>query len=559
VKESRHAETSTLTFDWRSTPPPTVWDLLSRAARQQQDQVAIWVSGETLSFRELKDASAAFGRALIESGVAPGDRVVLLGPTSVEAIVSLFGCAFARAIFAPLSARLTARELTDALDRLEPRALVVDTMAQDGALTRLASTWITGRERGRGAIDVSTIGNAAAELAGASRSLSSLVSSRPTASDSIDDADVGDARIERASNDPFLIQMTSGSTSAPKAVLLEQGQCARMGYELGVRFDLQPGDRYFVCNPIHHVGCTNFGLLAGLSHGAGFYSLRDFDGDDAIAAIQALRCTHHHGIETHYLYEMRSPRLTPGSTSLRVATAPDDITERLLEAFGPLITVNVYGSSETTASPFCSDHRDPPELRLRTNGRALPDLEAAIVDPDTHERLPPAQLGEIVIRGWCVMRGYFGDAEATARAIDAEGWYHTGDLGSLDADGNLKFMSRIKDSFRVGGENVAAAEVESVLQSHPGVRAAAVVAMRHELLGHVPVAFIVESGRSPAPTSAELVAFCSERLAKFKVPRQIHRLTLDELPMTGPGKVKKSELIALAMRLANGSAESGPS
>jgi fatty-acyl-CoA synthase len=532
-----------------TTPPASVWDLLADAAFDRPDRVAIWVSGETLTYGQLRDRAAALGRALLGHGLRAGDRIALWGPTSTDAIIAFFAAAHARGIFVPLSARLTPREVGDALGRIEPSVLIIDTIAQEGTLASGAVTWIANR-RDPDVPSLWTIGPQAPELGPAARSLTQFAASVRTGPRR---RDVGDDTLDsvggRSGEDAFLIQMTSGSTASPKAVLLAQGQCARMGYELGVRFDIGPDDRYFVCNPIHHVGCTNFGLLAALSHRATFYSLRDFDGNAAIAALQEHRCTHHHGIETHYLYEFRSPLLRPGSTSLRVATAPDNITERLLEAFGPVITVNVYGSSETTASPFCSDHRDPPDLRLQTNGRALPGVEALIVDPDTNEHLPPGRFGEIVIRGWCVMRGYFRDEDATRRVVDAEGWYHTGDLGSLDVDGNLRFMSRIKDFFRVGGENVAAAEVEAVLQAHPGVRVAAVVPLPHEILGQVPVAFVVDSGSAPSPTSEELVAFCNERLARFKVPRQIHHIPLDELPMTGPGKVKKSELVARAALL----------
>ncbi len=505
--------------------------------------MAVWVSGDSVTFGTLHRLALAFGRTLIERGLRPGDRIAVWCPTSREALVAFFAAAYARAIFAPLNSRLTLREAGVALDRLDP-SVVVFTSSHATTNEPLNGTieWVAGRAAARLRLpDLWFEGEPNPRIDASATSLTAFL--REAASQPTPTSASG-----ASPSDPFLIQMTSGSTAAPKAVLLSQGQCIRMGYELGVRFDMRSADRYFVCNPIHHVGCTNFGLLTAISHGAGFYSLRDFDGDAAIAAVQQQRCTHHHGIEAHYLYELRSPNLKLGVPTVRIAVTPGDIARNVMDAFGPVTTVFVYGSSETTASPFCSDYRDPLELRINTDGRALPDVEAMIANPETGEALAPGNVGELRIRGWCVMLGYFGDPDATAAAIDPGGWYHTGDLARMDSDGNLTFFARIKDFLRVGGENVAAAEIESVLLSHPAIRAAAVVPLPHEVLGQVPVAFVVERDRA-AVSPEVLVQYCSDKLAKFKVPRQIHKLTLDELPMTGPGKVKKSELERMAVSL----------
>ncbi len=528
--------------------PTTVWAALEVGAQERPSQIATWVSGESLTFRHLQRYAIAFGRELIRGGVAPGDRIAVWCPTSREALVTFFAAAYARAIFAPLNPRLTSREASAMLDRLDPRVLVFTT-SYGTTNEPLSGTldWVERRRAaGISAPDLWLEGSAPPGLALDARSLTMFLDP-PIAAKEMD------ARLDTppVPSDPFLIQMTSGSTAAPKAVLLAQGQCIRMGYELGVRFDMRPGDRYFVCNPIHHVGCTNFGLLTALSHGASFYSLREFTGDAAIAAVQENECTHHHGIEAHYLYELRSPKLRSGVPTVRIAVTPGDIARNVMEAFGPVTTVSVYGSSETTASPFASDYRDPVELRVTTDGRALPGVEAMIADPETGQTVPAGTVGEIRIRGWCVMLGYFRDPAATSAAIDEQGWYHTGDLGKMDDDGNLTFFARVKDFLRVGGENVAAAEIESVLQSHPSVRTAAVVPVPHEVLGQVPVAFVVDKEDVASTSADELVRYCADKLASFKVPRRIHKLTLDDLPMTGPGKVKKSELERRAVQFGN--------
>lgn len=521
------------------------WEMLSEGAEKWPDVVAVWVSGQAMTYREFKRAAGLFGHALCLEGLRPGDRIALWSPNTLEAIVTFFAAAYAGAIVVPLNDRYTSREASDALGRFVPKVLVVADKSGTNNLLGMAAHWLqTQRERPRPQPHLWTIGDASPEVLGTSaRSLSRFIVSALQTAIEDDDGDVWSSAPPAALDPDFIIQMTSGSTAAPKAVLLTQSQCVRMGYELGVRYDLHEGDRYFVCNPIHHVGCSNFGLMAALTHGAGFYTLREFDGNAAVIALQQQNCTHHHGIAAHYLYEMASPILKPGSTSLRIVVASGALASQVQAAYGPVTTVSCYGSSETTASPFCSDFRASLKVRVDTAGTALPGVEAAIIDPRTSEPVEAGQVGELLIRGWCVMRGYYADAGETARAIDGNGWYHTGDMASIDGEGSLRFFSRIKEFLKVGGENVAAMDVEAVLQSHPLVRNAAVIALPHELLGEVPVAVIVGPASGPSPTEADLVRYCSSRLAKFKVPRRIYMLSLDDLPMTGPGKVNKRELL----------------
>jgi fatty-acyl-CoA synthase len=530
---------------------PSVWEVVVEQARLSPRETAIWISDEALTFDELKRLSAAVGDAFVESGARRGERILVLSPSSVPAFVSFFAAAYARIVVAPLNPRLTAREIDEVLDRLVPRVLVfAASSGSEGAdpdLARIVSAWVASRRERK--LTVPALWCADEDPGPAAllqpKSLRAMLASVASSSS----ADTGLPHGSPTADDAFLIQMTSGSTSAPKAVLLDQGQCARMGFELGVRYDIRPGDRYFVANPIHHVGCTNYGLLAGMTHGAGFYSLRAFNGDLAIRAVQEQGCTHHHGIGAHYLYEMASPLLTPGSTRLRVITSGGAFAKKVLEAYGPVTTVTAYGSSETSGGPLATATSDPEHVRHGTSGYPLPGVEVAIVDPATGEHLGKEQVGEIWLRGWCVMREYWGNPEATARAIDAQGWYHTGDLARLNQDGNLIFATRISDFLKVGGENVAMMEVEAVLQAHPTVRQAIVVGVPHPLMGEVPVAFVVGPvGGAPA-TSDELVSYCTERLAKFKVPRRIYPIALEDIPMTGPGKVKKRDLADLAQRL----------
>ena len=241
-----------------------------------------------------------------------------------------------------------------------------------------------------------------------------------------------------------------------------------------------------------------------------------------------------------------SSRVSRAPFRLRIAVARGAVARRVSKVFGPLTIVSTYGSSETAGGPVCTDYLDTSQARLQTSGRPLPGVELTIADPQSGESKNPEDIGEIRIRGWCVMRRYLDDPDATARVIDTDGWYHTGDLGSVDAAGNLKFFSRTQDVVRVGGENVSATEIEQVLLSHPDVNEAYVVATPHRILGEVPVAFVCLAANSSLPGPDTLVGYCTTLLAKFKVPRQILVIESSQVPVVGPGKVNKRALAAWA-------------
>jgi fatty-acyl-CoA synthase len=203
-----------------------------------------------------------------------------------------------------------------------------------------------------------------------------------------------------------------------------------------------------------------------------------------------------------------------------------------------------YGSSETCGAPISNGWDDSLDRRMNTMGTPLPGVEVAIVDRETGEPVPAGVEGEMRLRGWCVMRRYLDDPEATAHAVGADGWLRSGDLGAMDDEGYVRFASRYVDVLKVGGENVAAVEIEQVLESHPAVAAAHVVPVPDPVLAEVPYAF-VEIASSDYDAEAVL-EFCRVRLARFKHPRHLRVIDRAELPLTGSGKVQKFKLRELA-------------
>jgi fatty-acyl-CoA synthase len=281
--------------------------------------------------------------------------------------------------------------------------------------------------------------------------------------------------------------------------------------------------------PLYHVGGSVLTLLLCGARRATAVTLPRFEAAPMLRLLCEERCTHFFGLETHCAMILEVPGGTAGP-SLRVAFVGGrrEILEAVRARLCPTI-VNRYGLTESSGNTTSTEVADPPEVALTTMGRPLPGLEVRVVD------------GEIRVRGWGVTRGYLDDPEATRAVFDEDGWLRTGDSGEIDADGRLIFLGRIRDALRVGGENVAAAEIEALVGSHPDVAQVAVVPVPDARLGEVPVAFVeLHPGRDAA--EAEIIEFCRARAAGFKVPRRIHFVAADAWPLTGSGKIQKRTL-----------------
>ena len=542
------------------SPAATVGDLLRRGAQAFGDRVAVWSDGDFLTYAELFRRSARLAAGLTGAGVRPGHRLAIWMPNTVDAFVSYFACALAGGVVVPVNTRLTAFELEKIMDIARPAAVFIQEEFRGTRYLDLLTetSWFrdpAASGAGELAVRVVVSGPAAGARPGhqepAAAARRGLVTLTDLASGGPAPGSAQDGAPPRQPGDDWIVQFTSGTTSGPKGAVLSHAQSTRMGYELGLRLDLRPGDRFFVANPIYHLGASNFGLLSSLAHGAGYYTLPTFDADRACAVLAAEKCTHLHGIASHYLLEFGSPAFRPAEFALRVITVGGGsaLARRAAEVFGRGIVMQRYGSSESSGAPISHAWTDPAAERLSSMGRPLPGVQVAIVDPDTGLPVPAGGTGEIRLRGWCVMQRYLGDPEATAAAVDGDGWLHTGDLGRIDGGGCVVFMGRFSDVLKVGGENVAAAEIEQVIESFPNVRAAHVVAVPDPVLAEVPYAFVEAAGTIE---EAELEAFCAARLSTFKRPRYLRVIGSDAVPLTGSGKVQKFRLRQLAERELGG-------
>ncbi|MDP3136234.1 MAG: AMP-binding protein, partial [Burkholderiaceae bacterium] len=342
---------------------------------------------------------------------------------------------------------------------------------------------------------------------------------------------------------PALMVYTSGTTGNPKGVLLNHSGihlCRAHALSLG----LHESDVQLTYLPLFHTYALSLCVIGSFLVGARQILMEAFDAHAALALTAEKRVTVVHGFDAHFNDFLQATRSASYDiSSLRVGTLTVGAESSVALArdvqahFCP--TLSCYGMTEFWGAVTLSALNASLEQRCEASGLVHPGLEVRIVDPETQAPAPQGVMGEIQVRGYSRMVGYYANAEATAKAFDADGWYRTGDAGVLRSDGHLRYLARYKDILKVGGENVSPAEVEAVLCAIPGVRAVAIVGAPHDRLQEVPVAFVVAAPDGPVDAQS-VIDFCKGKIASFKIPRQV--FFVDELPMTPTGKVQKEFL-----------------
>ena len=494
-----------------------------------------------LTYAELADAVERAGRAFMAAGVRAGDSVGVWAPNIREWVVAALGLQSAGGVLVPMNTRYKGHEAGYILRKSRARILCTVVGFLDQDYVELLRGAEGGPEDGRpvgGLPELERIVVLRGDAPPATRSWGDFLKTA-------DDVPLEDLRSRRAAIDPDEdlcdILFTSGTTGLPKGVMTGHFQALRSVAAWIDCVRLREGDRYQIVNPFFHVFGYRCGWLASLMVGATVYPEAVLDVPRVLRRAAEERITVLPGPPTLYQSILAHPDL--GSfdlSSLRMgvtgaASIPVELVKRAKSELGFEDFVTGYGLTENCGTASMTTPDDDPEIIATTSGRAIPDVELRIVGPGG-EALGPGEAGEVVLRGPNVMKGYLDDPEATAEAIDAEGWLHTGDVGVLDEAGNLRITDRLKDMLIVGGFNVYPAEVENTLSAHPKVMHAAVIGVPDERLGEVAHACLVLApGETAEP--AEILAWARERLAGFKLPRTLE--FLDELPMNATGKVQK--------------------
>lgn len=530
--------------------PRTLAAVLAQQTRLEGSRRALVTPDGATTWRELEAQSRRVAKALLARGVKRGDFVGLLCGNDAHWVASFYGAALIGAVTVPVNTRFKAAEIEYCLRQSDVRLLIladrflkIDFMAFLREVEPAVDQSLPGQALPLLG-DVVVVGS---DVPGAGHGWEAFLS----AGDVLSDEALADAMRAVTPEDLLLIQFTSGTTAYPKGVMLTHDNMLRNASAVGQRLGIEASDCYFNCRPFFHVAGSTLSLLCALCAGASIATLPTFDAGEALAMMERERCTFISGNETLFQMLISHPSFDRSRLHLRGgwAAAGPDTMQRIIDEMGIERICWAYGLSEASPNVAINDWRDDASLRVGGFARPHDGVAVRIIDEASGTVCGADEVGEIQVQGWGVMRGYYKQPEANAKVFTADGWLRTGDLGALRPDGRLRLVGRLKDVFRVGGENVAPAEVEQALLSHPAVASAQVVGVPDARLGEVPAAFVTLKAGMTLDAQA-LLAWARPRMANFRAPRYAEIVTdFERIGMTASGKVQKNKLREHAIAL----------
>lgn len=526
----------------------TIGAHLDRMAALSPDRPALIVRHQTVrwTYAEFKRAVDRVAAGLVALGLKPGERIGIWSQNNAEWVVTQFATAKAGLILVNINPAYRLHELEYAINKVGCAALILSPSFKSsdylGMMAKLAP------ELEQAAADRPLSLQRLPTL----RHLIRLGSEKTPGMLNFDDlpalarpADV--AELGRLAgilqfDDPVNIQFTSGTTGSPKGATLTHHNILNNGFSVGEAMRLTEQDRLCIPVPFYHCFGMVLGNLACVTHRACMVIPGEgFDPVAVLSAVQEERCTGLHGVPTMFIALLDHPDFARYDlSSLRTgimagSPCPIEVMKRVVSEMNQREITIAYGMTETSPVSFQSSTDDPLERRVSTVGRIQPHLEVKIVDAEGRI-VPPGTPGELLTRGYSVMRGYWGDAEQTARAIDEAGWMHTGDLATIDREGYCNIVGRLKDLVIRGGENIYPREVEEFLYTHPDIADVQVFGVPDQQYGEQLCAWI-RPKPGAALTEQQVTAFCQGNIAHYKIPKYIR--FVEEFPMTVTGKIQK--------------------
>jgi fatty-acyl-CoA synthase len=523
------------------------------AARQPDHEALVSVhQGRRYTYRELNTASHQLASALLRQGLQPGDRVGIWSHNNAEWVLMQLATAQVGLVLVNINPAYRTSEVEYALNKVGCKLLV--TMARFktsdylGMLRELAPEWVHGQPGALEALQLPHLKTVVwidepgqgADEPGLTR-FSALLAQ----GDAVDPR-VAQVAAALQATDPINIQFTSGTTGFPKGATLTHRNILNNGFFIGECMKLTPADRLCIPVPLYHCFGMVLGNLACFTHGATVVYPNDgFDALTVLQTVQDEKCTGLHGVPTMFIAELDHPRFkefdlhTLRTGIMAGSPCPTAVMQRVVSDMHLSEITIAYGMTETSPVSCQSSTNTPLDKRVSTVGTVQPHLEVKIVNPDSGEVMATGQSGELCTRGYSVMHGYWDDPAKTAEAIDTAGWMHTGDLATMDAEGYVNIVGRIKDLVIRGGENVYPREIEEFLYRLPPVQDVQVVGVPDQKYGEELCAWIIVK---PGQTLTEetVRAFCQGQIAHYKVPRYIR--FVDAFPMTVTGKIQKFKI-----------------
>ena len=513
----------------------TIGANLSRTVERHPDRDALIVpaQGFRATYRELWDLTTRLARALLARGIAKGDRVGIWAPNRYEWVVVQYATARIGAVLVNVNPAYRAHELEYTLNQSGLCLLLHSRRFRAADYTAIVAS-----VRGRCPALAGTV-----VLDGEWDALLEEAAG-------VDEAALNEREASLSFDDPINIQYTSGTTGAPKGATLSHHNILNNGYFCGEILGYTEADRVLVPVPFYHCFGMVIGNLACTTHGACIVAPSEsFDPGAALAAVDRERCTSIYGVPTMFIAQLNHADFASTDfSSLRTGVmagspCPVEVMKQVRERMNVREITICYGMTET--SPVSTQTRvdDPVEKRVGSVGRIHPHVEIKVIEPETGRIVPRGESGELCTRGYVVMLGYWNQPEATAAAIDAARWMHSGDLATMDDEGYVKIVGRIKDMIIRGGENVYPREVEEFLYTHPDVEDAQVIGVPSARYGEEVMAWIKPKAGAIV-TGEQLRVFCHGAIATYKIPR--YWKLVDAFPMTVTGKVQKFRMREIA-------------
>lgn len=537
----------------------TIGDFFADMAARQPDREALVSRHQGLryTYAELHQAARQLASALLGLGLAKGDRIGIWSHNNAEWVLMQLATAQVGLILVNINPAYRTAEVEYALNKVGCKALVAmpqfKTSDYLGMLRELAPELAASQPGALQAARLPTlrtvvwIDAAGSGVAGQGDEQPGMLRfSTLMARGDAQDARIDAIAAQLHNTDPINIQFTSGTTGFPKGATLTHRNILNNGFFIGECMRLTPEDRLCIPVPLYHCFGMVLGNLACLTHGSTIVYPNDgFDALTVLETVQAERCTGLHGVPTMFIAELDHPRFaefdlrTLRTGIMAGSPCPIEVMKRVVGDMHLSEITIAYGMTETSPVSCQSDAETPLAKRVSTVGRVQPHLEVKIIDPETGAVVPRGERGELCTQGYSVMHGYWGDEAKTREAIDEGGWMHTGDLATMDDEGYVNIVGRIKDMVIRGGENVYPREIEEFLYRHPMVQDVQVVGVPDQRFGEELCAWIIAKPGT-RPSEDDIRAFCKGQIAHYKVPRYIRFVT--SFPMTVTGKIQKFKI-----------------
>ncbi|MEZ0187017.1 MAG: AMP-binding protein [Candidatus Reddybacter sp.] len=528
----------------------TLGSLLDEAAEIYGDREALVFGEQRSNYTALKTETDRIAKGLMAIGVEPGERVALWMTNRPEWLYLMFAIAKVGACIVPLNTRYRSDDVAYTINQSRSATLIsLDCSGPIDFQDMLAESMESISPNPAGGIQVGNYPELRRVVILGEKTLPHALDWQELieAGSAINDAALATRTAAVDPDSLMMLAYTSGTTGHPKGVM-HSHIAIRNTLERSKIFGYSATDVHLNYLPMFHIyAFSEIAMVCVLSGGKQILT-ETFNAEQALDLAVAEGVTILHGFEAHWIDLLNAQAREPRTLKLRLGTLPSGIestipiAEKVQDVFCP--TVSGFGMSETWAFVSCSNPGHSREQRVHASGYPMSDYHFRIIDPDTGSDLPAATPGELLVKGYAVMKGYWDKPEATQETIDAQGWLHTGDMALIRDDGHLVFLGRHKDMLKVGGENVSPAEIELRLRDMPEIADASVVAYPDQRLTEVPVAFVI---LNPDQTLAQetILARMKGRIASFKIPRQV--MFVDAFPMTSSGKIRKVELRAQAM------------